>query len=36
VAWCAAQGVDVVRVHDVQAMVRVVRVVDAIARGPAR
>jgi dihydropteroate synthase len=35
VAWCAAQGVDVVRVHDVRAMVGVVRVVDAIVRGPA-
>jgi dihydropteroate synthase len=34
VAWCAAQGVDVVRVHDVRAMARVVRVVDAIARDP--
>lgn len=34
VAWCAANGVDVVRVHDVLAMARVVRVVDAIARGP--
>jgi dihydropteroate synthase len=33
VAWCAAQGVDIVRVHDVRAMVRVTRVVDAIARG---
>jgi dihydropteroate synthase len=33
VAWCAANGVDVVRVHDVLAMARVVRVVDAIARG---
>jgi dihydropteroate synthase len=33
VAWCAAQGVDVVRVHDVVEMVRVVAVVDAIARG---
>jgi dihydropteroate synthase len=32
VAWCAAEGVDVVRVHDVKAMTRVVRVVDAIAR----
>ena len=32
VAWCAAQRVDVVRVHDVRRMVRVVRVVDAIAR----
>jgi dihydropteroate synthase len=30
VAWMAAQGVDIVRVHDVKAMVRVVRVVDAI------
>jgi dihydropteroate synthase len=35
VAWCAANGVDVVRVHDVLEMARVVRVVDAIARGPA-
>lgn len=33
VAWCAANGVDVVRVHDVLEMTRVVRVVDAIARG---
>jgi dihydropteroate synthase len=33
VAWLAAQGVHVVRVHDVKEMVRVVRVVDAIARG---
>ena len=33
VAWLAAVGADVVRVHDVRAMVRVVRVVDAIARG---
>ena len=33
VAWCAANGVDVVRVHDVRAMARVVRVVNAIARG---
>jgi len=32
VAWCSAQGVDVVRVHDVAEMVRVVAVVDAIAR----
>jgi len=32
VAWCAAQGVDVVRVHDVAEMVRVVAVVDAIVR----
>ena len=35
VAWCAGQGVDVVRVHDVKEMVRVIRVVDAIAHaGP--
>jgi dihydropteroate synthase len=33
VAWCVAHGVDIVRVHDVKEMVRVVRVVDAIARG---
>ena len=33
VAWCAAQGVDVVRVHDVAQMIRVVKVVDAITRG---
>jgi dihydropteroate synthase len=32
VAWCAAEGVDVVRVHDVKERTRVVRVVDAIAR----
>ena len=32
VAWCAAERVDVVRVHDVKEMTRVVRVVDAIAR----
>jgi dihydropteroate synthase len=32
VAWCAAEGVDVVRVHDVKEMARVVRVVDAISR----
>jgi dihydropteroate synthase len=30
VAWCAAEGVDIVRVHDVKEMTRVVRVVDAI------
>jgi dihydropteroate synthase len=35
VAWCAAAGVDIVRVHDVREMARVVRVVDAIARGTA-
>lgn len=33
VAWCAAQGVDLVRVHDVRQMQRVVDVVDAIVRG---
>ena len=33
VAWCAAQGVELVRVHDVREMVKVVRVIDAIARG---
>ncbi len=33
VAWCAAQGVEIVRVHDVREMVKVVRVVDAIGRG---
>lgn len=33
VAWCAAQGVDLVRIHDVKAIVRVVRVIDAIVRG---
>jgi dihydropteroate synthase len=33
VAWCAGEGVDVVRVHDVKEMTRVVRVVDAIAKG---
>jgi dihydropteroate synthase len=35
VAWCAARGVDVVRVHDVAAVVRTLRTVHAIARGPA-
>ncbi len=33
VAWMAAQGAHIIRVHDVKTMVRVVRVVDAI-RGP--
>jgi dihydropteroate synthase len=33
-AWCAANGVDVVRVHDVRPTVRALRVVDAIVRGP--
>jgi dihydropteroate synthase len=35
VAWCAASGVDVVRVHDVARIRRVLDVVDAIARGGA-
>jgi dihydropteroate synthase len=30
--WCASQGVEVVRVHDVDPTVRALRVVDAIAR----
>jgi dihydropteroate synthase len=34
VAWCASKEVDVVRVHDVREMSRVVRVVDAIVRRP--
>jgi dihydropteroate synthase len=33
--WCAANGADVVRVHDVRATVRALAVVDAIVRGPA-
>ncbi len=33
VAWMAGQGAHIVRVHDVQEMVRVVRVVDAIRSG---
>jgi dihydropteroate synthase len=33
VAWLAAQGVHVVRVHDVREMARVVRMVDAIKLG---
>jgi dihydropteroate synthase len=32
VAWCAAAGVHVQRVHDVREMARVTKVVDAIAR----
>ena len=32
VAWLVARGANIVRVHDVKEMVRVVRVVDAIAR----
>jgi dihydropteroate synthase len=35
VAWLAGRGAHVVRVHDVREMVRVVRVVDAIARAGA-
>lgn len=31
--WCASQGVDVVRVHDVRATARALRVADAIVRG---
>ena len=31
--WCAAQGVDIVRVHDVGPTVQALRVADAIARG---
>jgi len=30
--WCASQGVEVVRVHDMDPTVRALRVVDAIAR----
>jgi dihydropteroate synthase len=33
-AWCATQGVDVVRVHDVGATVRALRVIEAIAGMP--
>ena len=33
VALCIAAGADVVRVHDVKAMVRVARMSDAILRG---
>jgi dihydropteroate synthase len=32
VAWLAARGAHIVRVHDVREMIRVIRVVDAIAR----
>lgn len=35
VAWCATQRVDVLRVHDVKTMSRVVSVVDALMRGSA-
>lgn len=34
VALCIQQGADIVRVHDVGAMVRVARIADAIVRGP--
>jgi len=34
VAWLVAQGVHIVRVHDVKAMARVTKVVDAIASAP--
>jgi dihydropteroate synthase len=30
--WCAANGADVVRVHDVAATVRALRVIDAVVR----
>ncbi|MGH2680878.1 MAG: dihydropteroate synthase, partial [Actinomycetota bacterium] len=33
VVWCATQGVHLVRVHDVGATVRALRVADAISRG---
>jgi dihydropteroate synthase len=33
VAWCVANQAAVVRVHDVEAMVKVVRVIDAIKNG---
>jgi dihydropteroate synthase len=36
VAWCAAHGADVVRVHDVAVMTRVLRVTDPLARGAER
>ena len=32
VAWCVSRGAHIVRVHDVKEIVRVVRVIDAIAR----
>jgi dihydropteroate synthase len=34
VTLCIAHGADIVRVHDVAAMVRVARIADAIVRGP--
>ena len=33
VAWCASRGIEIVRVHDVAPAVRLLAVVDAIARG---
>ncbi|HEX9717434.1 MAG TPA: dihydropteroate synthase, partial [Actinomycetota bacterium] len=36
VAWLVARGAHIVRVHDVKEMVRVVGVVDAIARAGRR
>jgi dihydropteroate synthase len=33
VAWCATNGAAIVRVHDVAAMVRVVRMIGAMQRG---
>jgi len=33
VAWSIANGADIVRVHDVEAMLKVVRVIGAIQRG---
>ena len=34
VAWSIANGADIVRVHDVEAMLKVVRVIRAIQKGP--
>jgi dihydropteroate synthase len=36
VAWLASRGANVVRVHDVDEMVRVVRMIDAIRAAPER
>jgi dihydropteroate synthase len=35
VAWCTANGASILRVHDVEQMSKVVKVVDAIRRAPA-
>ena len=35
VAWMAARGAHIVRVHDVREVVRAIRIIDAIARGHA-